>query len=125
MKRSLLRSIVLVGLLTAGLVSITREATSQIFVQVAGGSGGTRAWMPSGSNPNSFQDYWWTIRSQYLFKASELTFHGMAPGQITSMAFNIRTTSVFPARLTTIYIKSVTPYTTHQSDGYHRDDDGV
>ncbi|MBK9183337.1 MAG: hypothetical protein IPM83_09505 [Ignavibacteria bacterium] len=111
MKRSLLRSIVLVGLLTAGLVSITREATSQIFVQVAGGSGGTRAWMPSGSNPNSFQDYWWTIRSQYLFKASELTFHGMAPGQITSMAFNIRTTSVFPARLTTIYIKSVTPGT--------------
>lgn len=40
--------------------------------------------------PNPLMDYWWTIRSQYFLKASELTFHGVTPGQIVSLAFRIR-----------------------------------
>ncbi|MFN5875192.1 MAG: hypothetical protein ACK45E_02825, partial [Ignavibacteria bacterium] len=66
------------------------QSSAQMLVTVGGGPNVGITAYGQFIYPNPLMDYWWTIRSQYFLKASELTFHGVTPGQIVSLAFRIR-----------------------------------
>ncbi|MDZ4745989.1 MAG: hypothetical protein SGJ05_08300 [bacterium] len=85
----------------------TTVAVSQQYYTIAGGAGTTRTWGQY-VYPNPLQDYWYTIRSQFLIRASELQFYTMPGGIIESMAFNIRTSTPFASRALTIEMKQTT-----------------
>lgn len=63
---------------------------SQMLVTLGGGAGAGGPFYGQYIYPNPLMDYWWSIRSQYFIKASEMTFHGVTPGNIVSLAFRIR-----------------------------------
>ncbi len=107
MKRSLITRFVLVLLTCLGLVSTTQTSQAQILVELGGGAGATYTWGQY-IYPNPLMDYWWSIRSRYFIKASEMQFHGVTPGQITSLAFKVRNATPFTARAVNIYMAQTT-----------------
>ena len=107
MKRSLITRFVLVLLTCLGLVSTTQTSQAQILVELGGGAGATYTWGQY-IYPNPLMDYWWSIRSRYFIKASEMQFHGVTPGQITSLAFKVRNATPFTARAVNIYMQQTT-----------------
>ena len=107
MKRSLITRFVLVLLTCLGLVSTTQTSQAQILVELGGGAGATYTWGQY-IYPNPLMDYWWSIRSRYFIKASEMQFHGVTPGQITSLAFKVRNATPFTARAVNIHMQQTT-----------------
>ena len=107
MKRSLITRFVLVLLTCLGLVSTTQTSQAQILVELGGGAGATYTWGQY-IYPNPLMDYWWSIRSRYFIKASEMQFHGVTPGQITSLAFKVRNATPFTARAVYINMQQTT-----------------
>jgi len=107
MKCSLITRFVLVLLTCLGLVSTTQTSQAQILVELGGGAGATYTWGQY-IYPNPLMDYWWSIRSRYFIKASEMQFHGVTPGQITSLAFKVRNATPFTARAVNIYMQQTT-----------------
>ncbi|HLP28738.1 MAG TPA: hypothetical protein VK147_08860, partial [Candidatus Didemnitutus sp.] len=108
MKRSFLRSILLTVASVIGVFAASHDASSQIYVEIGGGTGSTRQWLTTYIN-NPLHDYYWTQRNQWILRASELNAQGMTPGQITSLAFKVRNASPWPGtRNTTISMKNTT-----------------
>jgi len=109
MKRSITTLITSIAMVIVALATISiSETRAQIFVTVGGGPGAAGPFWGQTIYPNPFMDYWWTIRSQYFLRASELTFHGMNPGQIVSMALRMRNAAPYTARNVTIKIRQTT-----------------
>lgn len=107
MKHSWPTRLLLVILTCVGLIATSQSSRAQILVELGGGAGATYTWGQY-IYPNPLQDYWYGIRSRYFIKASEMQFHGVTPGQITSMAFKVRNSSPFTARTVTIYMAQTT-----------------
>jgi len=105
MKPSLLGRLALLAT-TIATLAVT-QASAQQYFEIAGGANSTRAWGQY-VYPNPLQDYWYTIRSQFLLRASELQFYGMPGGMIESMALRVRTSQPFTPRQLRIRIKQVT-----------------
>ncbi|MBL0320850.1 MAG: hypothetical protein IPP80_00440 [Ignavibacteria bacterium] len=78
------------------MVTGSQISRSQIFVEVDGGVGGVRAWGYTTYVYNPLCDWSNTQRNQYIFRASELSSRGMTPGQIASIAINIRNATPWP-----------------------------
>lgn len=107
MKHSWPTRFVLIILACVGLISTSQISRAQILVELGGGAGATYTWGQF-IYPNPLMDYWWGVRSRYFIKASEMQFHGVTPGQITSMAFKVRNATPFTARTVTIYMAQTT-----------------
>ena len=107
MKRSWSTRFVLIFMTCLGLVATFQTSQAQILVELGGGAGATYTWGQY-IYPNPLMDYWWSIRSRYFIKASEMQFHGVTPGQITSMAFKVRNATPFTARAVNIYMAQTT-----------------
>jgi hypothetical protein len=100
--------ICLIALTSLSAVTMT-ELRAQMLITVGGGPGAGGPFYGQNIYPNPLMDYWWTIRSQYFLRASELTFHGMTPGNIVSMALRIRNSGPWAAsRNVTIKIRQTT-----------------
>lgn len=107
MRRSILHgtlSTLVLGVLSLVLVA---SAQAQMIYEVAGGSGSARYWQTTWL-PNPLTDYWWTIRSQYIVRASEMQFYGMTAGKISSLAINLRNSTPAAARQFTIKMRNTT-----------------
>jgi len=107
MRRSLLRGAL--ATLVVSVLSMVLVATmqAQMIYEVAGGSGSARLWQTTWL-PNPLTDYWWTIRAQYIVRASEMQFYGMTAGKISSLAIQIRNSTPAPARQFTIKMRNTT-----------------
>ncbi len=64
------------------------ESRAQTWYDVTGGPGSTQAWYQV-DYVNPYHDYWWTGRSQYLIRASELQAAGMPGGQIVALGVQV------------------------------------
>lgn len=129
MTTSLPTRLLLILLTSIGLATTSHRSQAQILVELGGGAGATYAWGQF-VYPNPLMDYWWGARSRYFIKASEMQFHGVTPGQITSLAFKVRNATPFTARTVNIFMAQTTaaaltnPQTTtgmtqvHQSTGW-------
>jgi hypothetical protein len=60
------------------------------------------------SYPTGYGNYWWGARQQFLILASELTAAGIAPGALTSLAFDVVTPSGTALQNYTISIGATT-----------------
>lgn len=107
MKHSWPTRLLLVILTCVGLIATSQSSRAQILVELGGGAGATYTWGQY-IYPNPLMDYWYGIRSRYFIKASEMQFHGVTPGQITSLAFKVRNASPFTARTVNIYMAQTT-----------------
>ena len=110
MKHSLfLRVFISTFLVLLGIITGPQISRSQIFVEVDGGVGGVRSWTYTFYVYNPLSDYSNNQRNRYIYRASELLAKGMTPGQISSIAFNLRNATPWPAnRLVTISMASTT-----------------
>ncbi len=90
MNRSILRSARALLLALGFLVTITSTLRSQIVVEVGGGAGTTRTWTYRYYVYNPLCDWSNTQRNRWLFRASDLSAAGVTPGQIVSIALNLR-----------------------------------
>lgn len=107
MKHSWPTRFVVILLACVGLITTSQNSRAQIFVELGGGAGATYTWGQY-VYPNPLMDYWYGVRSRYFIKASEMQFHGVTPGQITSMAFKVRNATPFTARTVNIYMAQTT-----------------
>jgi hypothetical protein len=64
------------------------ESRAQTWYDVTGGPGSTQAWYQY-DYVNPYHDYWWTGRSQYLIRASELQAAGVPGGQIVALGVQV------------------------------------
>ena len=107
MSTSLPTRFLLVLLACIGFATGAHKSQAQMFVELGGGAGATYTWGQF-IYPNPMMDYWWGARSRFFIKASEMQFHGVTPGQITSLAFKVRNATPFTARAVNIYMAQTT-----------------
>ena len=87
------------------------QTKAQIYTEVGGGPGAYTYW-GTVDVYNPLTDWYYTLRHEYMWKASELLAAGVSPGNITSIAFKVlENVYVPPVRDMKIYGKTTTATT--------------
>ncbi len=80
---------ILQSIIGAVLIVISSFGLSaQTWYDVTGGPGSSQGWYQY-DYANPYHDYWWTGRSQYLIRASEMQAAGMPGGQIVALGVQV------------------------------------
>ncbi|MEN3026856.1 MAG: hypothetical protein ABDH31_03990, partial [Chlorobiota bacterium] len=76
------------AVVVAAVMLFATGALAQTFYDVTGGPGSTQGWYQY-DYANPYHDWWWTGRSQYLIRASEMQAAGMPGGQIVALGVQV------------------------------------